>query len=76
MAKEGHSVEEILSTCEQIGKNMGTMGVCLTSCSLPGATGPLFSVGANELELGVGVHGEAGAEKMQVALIIFSKLYK
>lgn len=65
MAKEGHSIEKILSTCHEIKNNVATMGVCVTPCSLPGS-GPLFLVADNELELGVGVHGEAGAEKIKM----------
>lgn len=65
MAKEGDSIEKILSVCQNISNNVATMGVCVTPCSLPGS-GPLFSIADNELELGVGVHGEAGAAKIKM----------
>ena len=42
------------------------MGVAMTGCSLPGAEAPLFTVQPGSLELGLGVHGEAGAFTIKV----------
>lgn len=65
MAEKGHSLEEIISACGEVSRNLATYGVCTTPCSLPGA-GPLFSVAEDELELGVGMHGEAGTAKIKM----------
>ena len=59
MAEAGKSLEEILATVKAVSSNMGTMGLALGPCSLPGQ-GPLFTVAADKLEIGLGVHGEAG----------------
>lgn len=70
MALEGHSIDKIVTTCNEISNNVATMGVCVNPCSLPGS-GPLFSVADDELELGVGVHGEAGADKIKVNCVLY-----
>ena len=59
MAEAGKSLEEIVTTVKAVSANMGTMGLALGPCSLPGQ-GPLFSVDDDKLEIGLGVHGEAG----------------
>lgn len=65
MAEKGKTIKELLSLCETISSNIATMGVCLSACSLPGSP-PLFSVPDDSLELGVGVHGEAGTARIKV----------
>ena len=59
MAEQGCSLETIVDTIKLVSANMGTMGLALGPCSLPGQ-GPLFSVAEDKLEIGLGVHGEAG----------------
>ena len=59
MAEAGKSLGEIVTTVKAVSANMGTMGLALGPCSLPGQ-GPLFSVDDDKLEIGLGVHGEAG----------------
>ena len=59
MAEQGSSLETIVDTIKLVSANMGTMGLALGPCSLPGQ-GPLFSVADDKLEIGLGVHGEAG----------------
>ena len=59
MADKGCSLENICETIKEVSKNMGTMGLALGPCSLPGQ-GPLFTVAQDKLEIGLGVHGEAG----------------
>ncbi|XP_045447778.1 triokinase/FMN cyclase-like [Melitaea cinxia] len=65
MAEKGYDMDAILNMVEIIHKNMATLGVCLTSCSLPGQP-PLFNILPDEMELGAGVHGEAGIEKLKM----------
>jgi len=59
MAEAGQPLEKIVATTKEVSANMGTMGLALGPCSLPGQ-GPLFSVAEDALEIGLGVHGEAG----------------
>ena len=44
---------------------MGTIGLSLSPCVVPGA-GPSFTLAADEMELGLGIHGEAGVRRMKV----------
>lgn len=59
MAEAGRPLEEIVATAKEVVGSMGTMGLALGPCSLPGQ-GPLFQVAPGDIELGLGVHGEAG----------------
>jgi dihydroxyacetone kinase-like protein len=43
------------------------MGLALTSCTVPAAGRPTFDLGENEMELGVGIHGEPGRERLPLA---------
>jgi len=63
MAERGDSLEDLVKTSKCIGSNMGTMGLALGPCSLPGQ-GPLFQVADDVIEIGLGVHGEAGVGQM------------
>ncbi|CAH2108643.1 unnamed protein product [Euphydryas editha] len=65
MSAEGYDLQSILNMVEVVHKNMATLGVCLTACSLPGQA-PLFEISPTEMELGAGVHGEAGIEKLKM----------
>ncbi|XP_022334863.2 triokinase/FMN cyclase-like [Crassostrea virginica] len=65
LAEEGKSLEEIVQFGKRVTENMGTMGVSLTPCSVPGS-GPTFSLGDDEMELGLGLHGEAGVKRSKI----------
>ena len=43
-----------------------TMGVALTSCTVPAAGKPTFDIGDDEMEMGVGIHGEPGRRRVQL----------
>lgn len=61
MAKSGMSLADIVKTAEaDILPNLGTIGVCLRPCIVPGNDSASFSLADNEMEVGLGVHGEAG----------------
>uniref|UniRef100_A0A1B6D265 Triokinase/FMN cyclase n=2 Tax=Clastoptera arizonana TaxID=38151 RepID=A0A1B6D265_9HEMI len=65
LAEEGKTMKEILSAAEKLTSNMATLGVCLSACSLPGSP-PLFSISDDSLQVGVGIHGEAGTDSMKM----------
>jgi len=57
-----------LAACKALGERVnaasGTMGVALTSCTVPAAGKPTFAIDENELEMGVGIHGEPGRRRV------------
>lgn len=65
MAEEGKSLSEIITASQKLLSCLATYGVGLSACSVPGS-GPLFKIGDDEMELGLGVHGEAGIKRVKV----------
>ncbi|KAG6451910.1 hypothetical protein O3G_MSEX007381 [Manduca sexta] len=65
MSAKGYDLPAIRSMAAEAEKHMATLGVCLSACSLPGQP-PLFEIAADEIELGAGVHGEAGIAKVKI----------
>jgi dihydroxyacetone kinase len=59
MAEAGASMKEIIDKLEELRREVGTLSVCLNPCSLPGQP-PNFYIGPEDMEFGVGIHGEAG----------------
>ena len=60
-----------LRACAEIGTEVNartrSMGVALTSCTVPAAGTPTFALGADEMEMGVGIHGEPGRKRVKLA---------
>ncbi|XP_039751128.1 triokinase/FMN cyclase-like [Pararge aegeria] len=65
MSAKGYDLSSMHNALAEITKNMATLGVCFSACSLPGQS-PLFEIAPDEMELGAGVHGEAGIEKLKM----------
>ncbi|CAH1792414.1 unnamed protein product [Owenia fusiformis] len=65
LAEEGKSLEEILARTQSAANCMGTLGVCLSPCSVPGSDAT-FQIGLDEMEVGLGLHGEAGVKRMKL----------
>jgi phosphoenolpyruvate---glycerone phosphotransferase subunit DhaK len=69
-----------LAQCQKLGnrvnKATASMGVAFTSCTVPAAGNPTFELGHDEMEVGVGIHGEPGRrrEKLQRADVIVDEL--
>lgn len=59
-AEEGASLGEVKDIAEKVIKNLRSMGVALTSCIVPEAKKPTFTLKEDEMEIGVGIHGEPG----------------
>lgn len=57
-----------LDACQALGRRVNertrSMGVALTSCTVPAAGTPTFAIGENEIEMGVGIHGEPGRRRV------------
>ena len=75
-AENGASLDELLELGQRVNAVTRTMGVALTSCTPPAKGSPLFDLGDDEMELGVGIHGEPGRsrEKITSADEIVAKL--
>jgi dihydroxyacetone kinase-like protein len=58
---------EVAGLCGKVNANSRSMGVALTSCTVPLAGKPTFELGADEMEIGVGIHGEPGRERRRLA---------
>jgi dihydroxyacetone kinase-like protein len=60
-----------LAACQALGDRVnratGSMGVALTSCTVPAAGTPTFRIGEDEMEMGVGIHGEPGRKRVKLA---------
>jgi len=60
-----------LKACAQLGTEVnartGSMGVALTSCTVPAAGSPTFALADDEMEMGVGIHGEPGRARVKLA---------
>ncbi|WP_322049583.1 dihydroxyacetone kinase family protein [Paraburkholderia sp. J67] len=62
-AARGASLEVVAATAREAAANLGTMGVALDGCTLPGVAQSSFSLADDEIELGLGIHGEKGVER-------------
>ncbi|NOQ94583.1 MAG: dihydroxyacetone kinase subunit DhaK [Methylophaga sp.] len=65
-AESGASLAECKALAERVNNATASMGVALTSCTVPAIGQPTFDIGANEIEMGVGIHGERGREPMDL----------
>jgi dihydroxyacetone kinase-like protein len=63
-AERGYGLARIAALCRKVNENGRSMGVALTSCTVPAAGKPTFELGADEIEMGIGIHGEPGRERM------------
>ena len=65
-AEEGRNLSEVAELCRKVNANGRSMGMALTSCIVPAAGKPTFELGDDEMEIGIGIHGEPGRERMKV----------
>ena len=66
-AEEGRNLSEVAELCRKVNANGRSMGMALTSCIVPAAGKPTFELGDEEMEIGIGIHGEPGRERMKLA---------
>ena len=68
-ADQGGSMDEVVAVARKTLANTRTMGVALSPCTVPLAGKPTFTIGEDEMEIGMGIHGEPGMkrEKLQSA---------
>ena len=63
-AAAGYSLDQLADLCRKVNVNGRSMGMALTSCTTPAKGSPTFDLGADEVEMGIGIHGEPGYERL------------
>jgi dihydroxyacetone kinase-like protein len=66
-AERGDDLAALKALGDAVNKATASMGVALTSCTVPAAGKPTFQIGADEMEMGVGIHGEPGRRRVKLA---------
>jgi dihydroxyacetone kinase-like protein len=67
-AEAGYTLEQCADLCRKVNMNGRSMGMALTSCTVPAAGRPTFDLGEGEMEIGIGIHGEPGMKRMAMAM--------
>ncbi|GAB4424381.1 MAG: dihydroxyacetone kinase subunit DhaK [Anaerolineae bacterium] len=63
-AEKGMNLQQVADLCRKVNDNGRSMGMALTSCTVPAAGKPTFDIADNEMEIGIGIHGEPGRQRM------------
>jgi len=66
-AEEGRDLAALKALGDKVNAATRSMGVALTSCTVPAAGKPTFAIGEDEMEMGVGIHGEPGRRRVKLA---------
>ncbi len=66
-AEEGADLATLKALGDRVNSRTRSMGVALTSCTVPAAGKPTFQLGDDEMEMGVGIHGEPGRRRVKLA---------
>ncbi|GAA1209157.1 dihydroxyacetone kinase family protein [Rhodoglobus aureus] len=61
-AEQGMSLDEVVEFTSRANSRVRSLGVAFSGCTLPGASGPLFTVPAGQMAVGMGIHGEPGID--------------
>src|SRR2546430_5335147 len=66
-AEQRRPLKEVVDVCRKVNDNARSMGMALTSCTVPAAGKPTFELGDDEMEIGIGIHGEPGRRRAKLA---------
>jgi dihydroxyacetone kinase-like protein len=66
-AEQGRDLDEVARIARSVNANGRSMGLALTSCTVPAVGHPTFELAEDEMELGVGIHGEPGRQRIPLA---------
>lgn len=66
-AERGWNLERVAELCRRVNENARSMGMALSPCTVPAAGRPTFELGEEEIEMGIGIHGEPGRERTALA---------
>ncbi|WP_104082701.1 dihydroxyacetone kinase subunit DhaK [Cryobacterium sp. Y11] len=65
-AERGDGLDAVAAVAEKVNSRVRTMGVALTPCVVPHASEPSFVLANDEIEIGIGIHGEPGRERIKL----------
>jgi dihydroxyacetone kinase-like protein len=65
-AEKGYDLKKLADLCRKVNINGRSMGMALTSCTVPMAGKPTFDLPEDEMEIGIGIHGEPGRKRMKL----------
>ncbi|MBE9036847.1 dihydroxyacetone kinase subunit DhaK [aff. Roholtiella sp. LEGE 12411] len=65
-AEQGYDLTQIADLCRRVNLHGRSMGIALTSCTVPAKGSPTFELSDREIELGIGIHGEPGRERTDI----------
>ncbi len=65
-AERKQSLKQVADVARQVNDSGRSMGMALTSCTVPHAGKPTFDIGDDEMEIGIGIHGEPGRTRMKL----------
>ncbi|HMB48884.1 MAG TPA: dihydroxyacetone kinase subunit DhaK, partial [Afifellaceae bacterium] len=65
-AEAGGDLQALKALGDKVNARTRSMGVALTSCTVPAAGKPMFEIGEDEMEMGVGIHGEPGRKRVKL----------
>jgi len=65
-AEAGQGLDAVEAIADKVNNNVRTMGIALTSCIPPAKGTPIFDLGDDEIEVGVGIHGEPGRRRDKI----------
>ena len=63
-AERGDNLDAVAAIGDRVNQNARSMGVALTACTVPHAGSPSFVLEENEIEIGIGIHGEPGRQRI------------
>ncbi len=66
-AEQGRPLAQVADVAKRVSENGRSMGMALTSCTVPAAGKPTFDLAENEMEVGIGIHGEPGRRRLPLA---------
>ncbi|MBU7584982.1 MAG: dihydroxyacetone kinase subunit DhaK [Nostoc sp. TH1S01] len=65
-AEQGYDLRQIADLCRRVNLNGRSMGIALTSCTVPAKGTPTFILSDREMEIGIGIHGEPGRKRIDL----------
>jgi dihydroxyacetone kinase-like protein len=66
-AEAGYDLDQCADLARKVNLRVRSMGMALTSCTVPAAGKPTFDLAEDEIEIGIGIHGEPGQKRMKMA---------
>ena len=65
-AEQGYDLQRVADICKRVNDNGRSMGMALTPCTVPHMGRPTFELGEDEMEIGIGIHGEPGRQRVKL----------